>query len=150
MCDCVKITLNRGSLDTNCRKWPKNKKTTTTDPKKNEECLKYALTAALHHQEIPNHLERISNLKPLGDQYISKKVNFSDGEKDWEKFVKNNHAVALNIPFIDDNDIEYAELEIKQVYISKHNSKREITSNTIDCIWKNMTLLSSGKIICIV
>ena len=41
-------------------------------------------------------------------------------KKKWKKFENNNKAVALNVLFSPSN-IE----EIKQVYISKHNSERK-------------------------
>ena len=39
---------------------------------KKEEYFKYVLLAVLHHQEILNHLKRISNLMPVSDQHSSK------------------------------------------------------------------------------
>ena len=71
------------------------------------------MIAALHHQEIQNHPERISNLIPFPDQYSWKKNSFPDSWNELEKFEKYNPDVVLNNLFIDDNYVEYFEnLEI--------------------------------------
>ena len=67
------------------------KKATKNSKIKNEECFKYALLAALHHEEIHNNPERISNLKTFTDQYSCKKINFPSGKEDWEKLFKNTY-----------------------------------------------------------
>lgn len=41
----------------------------------NKEGFKYASQTALHHKRIPNHLERIKNLKCFAEQYSCKKIN---------------------------------------------------------------------------
>lgn len=41
----------------------------------NKESFKYALQTALRHKRIPNHLERIKNLKCFAEQYNCKKIN---------------------------------------------------------------------------
>ena len=65
-----KISLNRGSSYIDSATWIKNKKV-TTNPKntKNNNCFQYAITAALNYQNINNHLERISKLKPFISNY---------------------------------------------------------------------------------
>ena len=50
-------------------KWLKNKKATTSPNNNNNNCFQYALSAALNYQNIENHPERISNLKPFINQY---------------------------------------------------------------------------------
>ena len=64
-----KRTLNCEGLFINFRKWTKYKNATKKPKYKNKEFLKYASLATLHHQEILNHRERISSLKPLANQY---------------------------------------------------------------------------------
>ena len=64
------------------------------------DCFQYAITVALNHQNIENHPERISNLKPFIDQYEWKGIVFPLHSKDWKKFEQNNKAIALNILFV--------------------------------------------------
>ena len=61
-----KIILNRGSSHINYPERLRNKKA-TINPKntKDNNCFQYAITAALNHQNIDNHPERISKLKPF-------------------------------------------------------------------------------------
>ena len=61
-----KISLNRGSSYIKSPEWIKNKGV-TINPKntENNNCIQYAITAALNHQNIGHHPERISKLKPF-------------------------------------------------------------------------------------
>ena len=61
-----KISLNRGSSYIKSPEWIKNKGV-TINPKntENNNCFQYAITAALNHQNIGHHPERISKLKPF-------------------------------------------------------------------------------------
>ena len=61
-----KISLNRDSSYINSPEWIKNKGV-TINPKnaENNTCFQYAITAALNHQNIGHHPERISKLKPF-------------------------------------------------------------------------------------
>ena len=61
-----KISLNRGSSYINSPEWIKNKGV-TINPKnaENNTCFQYAITAALNHQNIGHHPERISKLKTI-------------------------------------------------------------------------------------
>ena len=63
-------------------------KTVTINPKNKDKCFQYSITAALNHQEIRNHPERISNIKPYVDKYNWNGIDFPAGIKDWEKFEK--------------------------------------------------------------
>ena len=93
--------------------------------------MKYASLATLHHQEILNHPERISSLKPLANQYSWEKINFPAGQKYWEKFKRNDPDVAFNILFVHDHDLEYVkDLEIKQAYISKYGETSYCLADT--------------------
>ena len=60
-----KLVLTRGSSYTDLPKSIKSKKAMINPQKKDEECFKWAVTAALHHKEIKNNLERISLLMAL-------------------------------------------------------------------------------------
>ena len=78
------------------------------------------IAAALNHQKIGNHSERISNIKPFIDQYNWKAIDFLAGIKDWKKFEKNNKEIALNILYVPHNT-----KTINLAYKSKYNRKRE-------------------------
>ena len=62
------------------------------------------IAAALNHQKIGNHPERISNIKPFIDQYNWKGIDFPAGIKDWKKFEQNNKTIALKILFVTHNE----------------------------------------------
>ena len=61
-----KISLNRGSSYIKSFEWLYNKGV-TLNPKntKDSNCFQYAIIAALNHQNIDHHPERISKLKPF-------------------------------------------------------------------------------------
>ena len=56
--------------------------------------------AALNHQKIPNHPERISNLIPFINNYNWNDLEFPAGHKDYSAFEKNNSEIALNILYV--------------------------------------------------
>ena len=100
----------------------------TINPKntKNNNCFQYAITAALNYQNIGNHSERISKLKPFNDNYNWKDIEFPSHSKDWRKFEQNNKAIALDILYVPHNT-----KEIRQAYIPKHNDKRDNQVNLL-------------------
>ena len=114
-----KISLNRDSSYIKSSEWMKIKKV-TINPKntKDNNCFQYAITAALNHQNISHHPERISNLKPFINDYNWKDTEFPSHSKDWRKFEQNNKTIALNILYV-----PYNTKQIKQAYISKYNNE---------------------------
>ena len=114
-----KIDLKRGKSYIKSPEWILNKRA-TVNPKNKDKCFQYSITVALNHQNIENHPERISNIKPFIDKYNWKDIDFPAGIKDWEKFEKNNKEVALNILYTPSNT-----KEIKLAYKSKYNRKRK-------------------------
>ena len=61
-----KVTLKRGSSYIPSSDWINNKKSTVNPQNAaDENCFQHFIVAALNHQKIPNHSERISNLKPF-------------------------------------------------------------------------------------
>ena len=64
-----KISLNRGGSYIKSSDWIKNKKATINPKNKDNECFKYAVIVALHHQEIERNPQRISELKPFVNRY---------------------------------------------------------------------------------
>ena len=83
-------------------KWLTDKKS-TVNPKNNyHKCFQYAVTLALNLDNIDNHPERISKIKPFIDQYYWKDIDFPSSSKDWRKLELNNE-IALNILYVPHN-----------------------------------------------
>ena len=122
-----KISLNRGSSYVDSSEWLKNKRVTIS-PKntKNNKCMQYAITVALHHQEIERDHQRISKINPFINTYDWKDIEFPSHSKDWRKFEQNNKAIALNI-----FHIPYNTKQIRAAYISKYNHKRDNQVNLL-------------------
>ena len=114
-----KMSLKRGKSYIKSPEWVINKRATIS-PKNKDKCFQYSITVALNHQNIENHPERISNIKPFIDKYNWKGIDFPAGIKDWKKFERNNKTIALNILFVPHN-----EKTINLAYKSKYNRKRE-------------------------
>ena len=72
-----KISPKKGSSYIKSPEWIKNKGV-TINPKntENNNCFQYAITAALNHQNIGHHPERISKLKPFINNYNWKDIEF--------------------------------------------------------------------------
>ena len=113
------VDLIRASSHIPSPDWIKSKKATINPKDDDNECFKYAITVALSHNEIYNHLERISNIKKHTHKYNWNNINFLSQTKDWEQFEKDNTDIALNILPVPHNE-ETIELQYK----SKHNKAR--------------------------
>ena len=100
--------------------WLKNKKATINPQNNDNNCVQYALTVALNHQNIANNPQRISKIKPFINQYNWTEVDFPSHSKDWKKFEQSNKTIAPNILFVPHNT-----KQIRPAYISKHNFKCE-------------------------
>ena len=74
--DLNKVSLSRGRSYIDSPEWLKNKKTTTNPKNNDDKCFQYFLVVALSHEEIKNHPERISNIKPFIDLYNWKEMVF--------------------------------------------------------------------------
>ena len=120
-----KISLNRGSSYIKSPTWIKNKGV-TINPRnaKNHMCFQYAITAALNHQNIDHHLERISKLRPFINNYNWEDIEYPSHSKDWRKVEQNNKTIALNILYI-----PYNTKQIRQAYISKYNNESDNQAN---------------------
>ena len=85
-----KISLKRCGSYVGSPKWLKNK-ATTKNPKNNDNnCIQYALTAALNHKQIKSHLERISKIRPFIEQHDWEEIDFPAQQENWKKFELNN------------------------------------------------------------
>ena len=138
-----KISLNRGSSYIDSPKWLKNKKV-AINPQNTEDnkCFQYAITTALIYQNVNHHPERIFKLKPFINNYKWKYIEFPLYLKDWRKFQCNKKAIALNILYV-----PYKTKEIRQVYTSKHNDKRNNQVNLLmftdgDTNWNYLAIIN--------
>ena len=114
-----KISLNRRSSYINSPDWIKNKKATINLKNNDNECFKYAITAALNHKKIRKDLQRTSKLKPYINNYNWKDIEFPSHSKEWKKFERNNKTIDLNMLFVPHNT-----KQIRPANVSKCNYKR--------------------------
>ena len=94
-----RLVLTRGGFYNELPKWIKSKKAVINPQNKDEECFKWAVIEALHHEEIKHHPERISLLRPYENQYNWKGLEFPVSIKKIDKFEKNNPVIAVNVLF---------------------------------------------------
>ena len=99
-----KTNLKRGKSYIKSPEWILNKRATINPKNKDNKCFQYSITVALNHQNIENHPERISNIKPFIDQYNWEGIEFPAGIKDWKRFKRNNKTIALSILFVTQNE----------------------------------------------
>ena len=118
--DFNKTSIYRGGSYINSPKWLKDKKSTINPKNNDHKCFQYALTLALNLNNIDNHLEKISKIRPFIDQYNWKDIDFPAMSKDWKKLELNNNEIALNILYAPHNT-----KKINIAYKSKHNLTRE-------------------------
>ena len=83
-------------------KWLKDKKSTINPKSNDHKCFQYAATLALNFDNINNHPEKLSKIRPFIDQCNWKDIDFPPTNKDWKKLELNN-KVALNILYIPHN-----------------------------------------------
>ena len=110
------ISLNRGGSYIDSLKWIKNKKATINKKNKDDKCFHYALTVALNYEQVTEHPERISKIKPFIDKYSWKEIDFPSHSKFWKKFESNNKTIALTILYVSHNTEK-----IRHVCKSKYN-----------------------------
>ena len=94
-------SLKRGKSHLKSPKWIVNKRT-AINPKNlsDNKCFQYSVTVALHHQDIENHPERITNIGPHIGLYNWEGMEFPAGIKHWKRFERNNKTITLNILFV--------------------------------------------------
>ena len=66
---------------------------------KDEQCFKWAVIAALHHEEIKKDNQRIPRLRPYESLYNWEGFQFAVSKKKIDKFEKNNPDIAVNVLF---------------------------------------------------
>ena len=77
-----KVSLSRGGSYIDSPKSLKNKTVTINPKHKDDKCFQYALTVALNYEQIKDHSERISKIKPFIDKYNWKEIDFPLHTKD--------------------------------------------------------------------
>ena len=115
-----KTNLKRGTSYIKSSKWILNQRATINQKNEDNRYFQYSITVTLNHQNIENHPERISNIKPFINQYNWEGTDFPSGIKDWKKFEGINKKIALNILYLPHNT-----KKINLAYKSKYNRKRE-------------------------
>ena len=113
--DFNEISLNRGGSYIDSPKWLKDKKSTLNPKNNDDKCFQYVVTLALNLDNIDNHPERISKIKPFIDQDNWKDIDFPSTSKDWKKLEQNNE-IAINILYVPHNT-----RKIQVAYKSKQN-----------------------------
>ena len=74
---------------------------------KDEECFKWAVMVALHHEEIKKDHQCISRLRAYEKQYNWKGLEFPVSIKKIDKFEKNNPGIAVNVLFSNNKKSKY-------------------------------------------
>ena len=70
------ISLSRGGSYIDSLEWLKSKKAIINKKNNDGKYFQYTLTVALNCEQIKNHPERISKIKPFIDQYNWKEIIF--------------------------------------------------------------------------
>ena len=110
-----KTSIYRGGSYIDSPKWLKDKKSTINPKNNDHKCFQYAATLALNFDNINNHPEKISKIRPFIDQYNWKDIDFPATSKDWKKIELNN-KIVLNILYIPHNT-----KKIQLAYRTKYN-----------------------------
>ena len=94
-----RLVLTRGSSYNELPQWLKSKKTVINPQSKDDECFKWAVIGAFHHEDIKHHPDRISLLRSYEKHYNWKGLNFPVSIKKNDKFEKNNPGISVNVLF---------------------------------------------------
>ena len=92
-----RLVLTRVSSYNVLPEWIKSKKAVINPQNKDEECFKWAVIAALHHEVIKDNLERISLLSLKKNNIIGKDSIFQDRLRRLISLKKNNPGIAVNV-----------------------------------------------------
>ena len=103
--DFHRLVLIRGGSYIPLPEWLAKKKAVINPKNTDEECFKWAVLAALHHEEVDVHPERITKLEPYAEQYDWSGLKFPVALNMIGKFEKNNPNIAINVLFTNKNSI---------------------------------------------
>ena len=79
-----KTSLEREKPYTKAPKWVIKEKATIYPKTKDKQYFPHSITVALNHQNIENHVQRLSNIKPFINQYNWEGIKFPVGTKYWK------------------------------------------------------------------
>ena len=141
-------SIYRGGSDIDSPKWLKDKKSTINLKNNNHKCFQYAATLALNFDNINNHPEKISKIRPFIDQYNWKDIDFPPTNEDW-KIYELNKKVALNILYIPHNT-KKIQLDYRSKYNLTYDKQIILLTITDGETWhylvvKNLSGLFKGK-----
>ena len=126
------LNLTQGSSYIPLPSWIVNKKAVINPKNENdEECFKWAVTAALHHGEIKSNPEHVSNLKRFANNYDWFGLEFPVAINKISEFEKKNNA-SVNI----------LGVKGKQIYIcrkSKYKDQKNVNLLLINDGGKDIT-----------
>ena len=94
-----RLALTRGDSYIEFPGWINSKKAVINPQNKDEECFKWAVIAALCHEEIKKDHQHISRLRPYENQYNSEGLEFPVSIKKIDKSEKSNPGIAVNVLF---------------------------------------------------
>ena len=89
-----RLALTRGSSYIELSECLKSKTAVINPQNKDEGCFKWAITAALRHEEIKKDHQGISRLRLYENQYNWEGLEFPVSIKKIDKFEKNNPGIA--------------------------------------------------------
>ena len=99
------LNLTRGSSYISQPSWISEKKAIiNTENKNDEECFKWAVTAALHHEKIKSHPEHISNIIGYANNYNCSGLKFPVAINKINNFERNND-ISINVLGVKGQDI---------------------------------------------
>ena len=94
-----RLVLTRGSSYMKLPEWIAKKKAVINPKNNDEKCFKWAVIAALHHEDIKKDHLRISKLQHHEDQYNWNGLEFPLEIQKIGKSEKNNPGIAVNVLF---------------------------------------------------
>ena len=98
--DFHELQLTKGSSYIPLPPWISNKKAVINPKNKDNACFKWAVIAALHHEEIKKNYLRIAKLEPYAELYNWKGLEFPLSVDKISKFEKNNEDIAVNVLYV--------------------------------------------------
>ena len=117
--DIHEVELIRGGSYIKLPEWIENKHAVLNPKNDDDECFKWAVIQALHHEEIGKDPQRINKLKPFVLRYNWDGIKFPATTNQISKFEKQNPDIAVNVLFL------HLGKDIRQYYISEFNGKRD-------------------------
>ena len=106
--DFHQLVLTRGSSHVELPEWIARRKAVINPKNEDKECFKWGVIAALHYEEISDHSERISKLRPFAERYDWEGLEFPMALNEISKFEKRNPEIAVNVLFVNKKSIYIA------------------------------------------